>query len=253
MRRKTIADNKGETLETLFSQMRTKDYSYSVSTDEYGTLVRAAILHTTVSNFEYSNDILIADDTASTNLYDMKLETIITIDAESKSQLYAFGYLSGQDLEAYQLFFQEVRRMAGKAPRVIIFDRCQAQFIAIQQVYPECFIVFCLRHLGKDLEKYFAKDSDVIVGFYDIQRNVHKCEDYIELLKSKLNETQEDNTGIHTIKWMIEYEAHWLPISLIKNGILNDWTTNRVEGFLGCLNKGLDSKDSLFQKLQSIY
>lgn len=233
MRRNVIHCENTETLDDLISSMNNSEFSSIVTKDSNGNLLRASVLHKRVSQFNYSTDIMITDDTASTNLYDMKLQVSIVIDAENKSQVYSFGYLSGQSQNAYYSFFKEIKDMSQQQPRVIIVDRSQAQVLAIKEVYPDSYIVYCLRHLGKDLQKYFPKNSDIIIGFYDIQKNVQRCNDYLQLLISKLSQIQEESKGKQILKWMIENEENWMPLKLIQHGVIIEWTTNRCEGFFG--------------------
>ena len=233
MRRKAIEAKKAESLDDFVTELRSNGYSSVISKSDNGTLVRASVLNCNVSCHIYASDIMIIDDTAGTNIYDMKLEVIIVIDPESKSQLYGFGFLSGQDQDAYQTFFQEIKDISGQSPRVIIVDRSPAQYAAIRSVFPNTYIAFCLRHLGKDLQKYFPPESDIIIGFYDIQRNFNRCNEYMELLRKTLQSSSPEPTGHEIIRWMIENEENWLPINLIRHGVFDDWTTNRAEGFFG--------------------
>lgn len=233
MRRNMIKAQKKENIFQIINELKLKDFSSIIGKNEQGTLTRATVMNLRVAQNCYSEDILITDDTASTNIYDMKLQVLLAIDEESKSQVYAFGYLAGQDKNSFKNFFDDVRKLSNKIPRVIIMDRCQAQYAAVSEVFPETFVVFCLRHLGKDLEKYFDKNSDIIIGFYDIQKRVERCDDYINMLM-ELNENMDEKTkGKKIINWMLDYQNNWLPIKLIENGVIFDWTTNRAEGFFG--------------------
>ena len=94
-------------------------------------------IYNNVSCHSYAADILMIDDAASTNIYEMKLEVMIAIAAESRSQLYAFGLLSLQDQSAYKAFFADVEELTGQSPRVIVAHRCPAQFLAAREIFPK--------------------------------------------------------------------------------------------------------------------
>ena len=233
IRRPVILASKKETISELLSSMKCRNFVSDVTVDEDGTLTRAALLHTAVASHAYATDIVFTDDTVSTNIYGMKVQTMIVEDPESRSQLYAFGYLSGQDQEAYEAFFLSIRTLSGQCPRIIMADRCEAQFGALNKIYPEAHVVFCLRHLGKNLERHFHHDSDVIKGFYAIKKDVRQCDRYMDMITRMIEEDPADFPGKETLKWMVTYADHWVPLRLIQHGVLRDWTTNRDEGYFG--------------------
>ena len=236
IRRSTIANARRESLEQVLHEMKCNDFVSDITIDENGNLIRAAIMHTTVSCERYSADIMFTDTTSTTNIYGMGLQVMVVWDAESHTQLYGFGYLSGQDELAYESFFKSIKNMSGRAPRVIVIDRCEAQFNALVNVYPETYVVFCLRHLAKNLETHFRADSDIVTGFRAIQKNVLLCDEYMAMVSEILN-TQDDFPGRDTLQWMMIYADHWLPSRLIQHGVLFDWTTNRAEGWFGTLKQ----------------
>ena len=233
IRRTVIRDSKSESIDDLLNELQGKGFVAKVTKGTDGRLVRVSVLHITIAECSYSEDIMIIDDTASTNIYDMRLELALVIDEESKTQVYGFGYLSGQDTIAYASFFKDLKDMSGQSPRVIVSNRSAAQLAAVREIFPSTHVVFCHRHLGKDLAKYFNKDSDIIKGFYSIQTDVSRCAEYVDFLRTTINSMSDDCQGRQILEWMVEYTDNWLPTQLLQVGVADDWTTNRVEGFFG--------------------
>ena len=127
---------------------------------------------------------------------------------------------------------------------MIVADRCQAQYLDARSLLPQTYIVFCLRHLGKDLERYIRRESDVIVGFYDIQKNLHTCNEYLQLLQNFLTDSEARLSRRDIVEWMIENSENCLPINLTLQGVFENWITNRAECFLVCSSSVLVSDDS---------
>ena len=54
---------------------------------------KIGIIDNKILNSNYSNDIVIINDTAMTNLYGLPLETMVVIDSEDHTQLLAYSIL----------------------------------------------------------------------------------------------------------------------------------------------------------------
>ena len=91
---------------------------------------------------------------------------------------------------------------------MIVVDRSISQYSAIQSELPETFVCFCLRHLGKDLLKYFNENSDIVKGYYLIQNEIFKADEYLNYISDLTK--KDDYKDIAILKWMIEYHNNLL-------------------------------------------
>ena len=237
MRRDVIIRDKLETFETFLQSLASNEFASAVGRSQDGTLQRFTVVNKRVSMQQYSRDVFVTDNTSNTNYYNMGLQIIVVIDSEGKSQILSFGCLAGQDEESYFQFFSDTYELTGILPRVVVLDRSLAQCNAIKRVFPGALVVFCSRHLGKDLEKYFDRESDIVKGFYDIQKNFERSYEYLELIVQTLNEMPEDMHGKQILKWLADNSNSWLPVRLIEQGILFEWTSNRAEGIFGAFKQ----------------
>ena len=188
IRRETIMEMKHEDLNKFKESINYHDFLPQIKiSKKKGTLSYANFLQYTVAKAPYSLDSFYIDDTMCTNIYNLPLECIICIDAESKSQLLAFSLLKDQTSKSYFQFFTFVKNNLGNDPRIITVDRSPAQHGAIISVFPMSIIVFCRCHIRRDLLKYFSSNDDIVVGFDDIAINIYSCDEYVELLKERLD------------------------------------------------------------------
>ena len=231
IRRKAISITKQENIDDLVDYLNSINFKSTIKRNNISNnLEDVYVINNKISKKSFAKFILFIDDTANTNIYGLPLKMVLAKDPEGLNQCLAFGLLSNKTTHSFEQFFIEIRNELEDDPQFIVVDRSLSQFIALKNAFPESFITFCLRHLGKDLVKYFSPEHDIIKGFYHVQKCVEAGYTYIEYLK----ETYESlETGNEIIRWMIDYEQNWLPIHLIEHGNLYDWTTNRVEGFFG--------------------
>lgn len=238
IRRSIIKFQKEEDFNKLIDFLKDDDFQCTLSKNDNNILSGITMVNQRVSSTSYAKNIVFVDDTALTNEYDWPLEVMIVIDQEGKDQLLAFGLFPDRTTSSFFEFFVNVRKMTKFFPRVIISDRSEAQTNGIENAYPESIHMFCLRHLGKDLLKYFKNDSEIIQTYYNmINYNFLSYDKFINLLNNKISHMENSIPGKNTLKWMINNLSSWLPIIYIENGIINDWTTNRVEGFFGSFKK----------------
>ena len=233
VRRKTIQSKKVETLESFRSDCSDPGFWSNFRVDNSGDLVSASFVHIRICNCAFAFDTIFMDDTAGSNIYDLPLEMVITVDSEGRNQILAFGLLPDRTSESYRNFMLDIKEHTGKEPRIIFTDRSCAQISAIKDVFPSSYIVYCHVHLRRDLLKYFDQSDDIIVGFADVSIHYERCEDYLQLLLSRLKDLH-GKQGFGIIHSMIEGVDHWLPSKLIENGVFFKWNNNRIEGFFGC-------------------
>ncbi len=231
IRREVIRTLKIESLDDVLKEIKQNCLLSNIYKSKDGEIIGITVAFDKVCSQIYSKNILIVDDTSSTNIYNWILEVAVAIDQEGKNQLLMYGLFPDKSLSSYQLFFKDLKSYLKVAPRVIVVDRSISQYSAIQSELPETFVCFCLRHLGKDLLKYFNENSDIVKGYYLIQNEIFKADEYLNYISDLTK--KDDYKDIAILKWMIEYHNNWVPKNLIINGIVREWTTNRAEGLFG--------------------
>lgn len=231
IRRDIIKTQKTEKLDDVLTEIHQSWLKSNVYKDNSGEIKGITVGFNEVCAQLYSKNILIVDDTASTNIYNWILEVAVAIDQEGKNQILMFGLFPDKSINSYKLFFKDMRTYLGSPPRVIIVDRSISQYSAIKCELPETYVGFCLRHLGKDLLKYFDENSDVVHGFYNLQKDIYQADEYLKYINNLIKEPKYQDCAI--LKWMVEFQNNWVPKNLITNGVINEWTTNRIEGLFG--------------------
>lgn len=107
------------------------------------------------------------DETAMTNMYGLPLEAMIVIDQEAHTQLLAYSIIPNKSSESFKYFFKDYIELGGKTFRIIVVDRLQAQLDALQEIFPNSYIVFCLVHIRRELLLYFQTSDEIIIKFED--------------------------------------------------------------------------------------
>ena len=238
IRRKILSDGKLENLETLLQNLQEgTDKRIKVRKSPNGELLSVTIVDNEILFSDYSNDVVIVDDTATTNMYDMPMETMIAIDQENHTQLLAYSIIPNKTTTAFENFFDDYLSLGGKAPRFIIVDRLRAQINAISKKFPYAYIAYCLVHIRRDLEQYFKNDPDIIPKFDETKYNPYLSNDYLNLLINKLQNFPANTPGAKCLQSLIAEADRWLPIHLIQHGLNTNWDTSRIEGFFGLLKR----------------
>ena len=193
------------------------------------------VVYDEVRNSVYFNDIVIADDTAATNIYNLPMEVLACFDQENHTQILSFGILQDKTINSFENYFNDVKQIIGNTKiRIFVVDRLSAQIAAIKNVFPDAFIVFCLTHIKRDLIKNFGRDSGIVQGFNYMLEDYSLCEEYIWFLTTEMKRLYEGNIkGWKALKDLIEQREHWLPADLIKHGMYAKFSSSRIENFFG--------------------
>lgn len=248
IRRATISQTKRETYDSLKEATNNKEFSTVFKKDENGTLKMMITLNKYIASMSYSGDYAITDDTSSTNIYDQNLHVVIVIDQENKSQLLSFGTLMDKTTNGYFEYFNTLKNMHNKSPRIFVVDRSYPQLIALKNVYPNSIIVFCHIHIGRDLEKHFSVEDDIVKYWYMMNKNISVVNEFIELIKYRVSKSQ-DFPGRKALIELLKTQEHWNPLILIQKGCYFNWNTNRVEGFFGTFKQHYGFKRITLTKL----
>ena len=232
VRRELSKSMKRESLSDFDQHCTDANFWRHMCRDESGCFASVSFVHVAAAKQAYAVDMMILDDTANVNVYELPVQVSLVVDAENSSQVLAFALLRDRTAESHACFLMDIKRQFAGEPRVVSCDRCAAQLAAIREVFPSSKIVFCRVHLRRDFLKYFESSSQIIQGFDYLEDHVHACHEYLQLLQETQREAAE-RSGSAIIEALLDSQDSWLPSRLLEQGIYHNWTTNRIEGFFG--------------------
>ena len=136
----------------------------------------------------------------------------------------------------------------------MVVDRNEPQMKAIQEVYPETIIVFCLIHIRKNLLTHFNNESDIIHLFDEMQYDLSLCDEFIATLESFIQDNPKSE-AVNSLELLLSTREYWMPSILIEKGVYIGFNNNRSESFFGSFKQRygftLRTATVLIKQLQS--
>src|SRR6266511_1437766 len=113
------------------------------------------------------HDVVINDNTAKTNKYNMYLSLTIVVDNHAHSRMAATAVVSDETKETYQWILECLLRATnGLAPKVLFTDADAGMIAAIHETLPETKHNYCIWHIRKNLEKNLkGKLGNIYIDF----------------------------------------------------------------------------------------
>lgn len=115
-------------------------------------------------------------------MYGLPLEAMIVIDQEAHTKLLACSVIPNKTSNSFKNFFKDYIELGGKTFRIIVVDRLQARLDALQVIFPNSYIIFCLVHIRRDLLLYFQTSDEIIIKFEDTIVNPSISYEYLNNL-----------------------------------------------------------------------
>ena len=95
------------------------------------------------------HDVVLNDNTAQTNRFNMLLNSLVVVDANSKSRLVASALLSGETTKDYEWLLQQILEANNQlAPNLLLVDEDPAMEATCASQIPTTIIINCIWHLG---------------------------------------------------------------------------------------------------------
>ena len=220
-----------ESLDSLIEKLRNGNEKLIKISKPNDLLNRITIVDNEILNSYYSQDIVIMDDTAMTNMYGMPLKSMIAVDQDYHTQLLAYSILPNKSSDSFIYFFKDFLELGGFEFRIIVVDRLQAQINAIEEIFPNSHIIYCLVHIRRDLLSYFDSSDEIIRGFDRAIASPSYSYTYLEYLKHRIIQMPFSDNGHKCLLSLVNEYKRWLPICLIEIGMFLNWDSSRIEVF----------------------
>jgi hypothetical protein len=132
--------------------------------------------------------IFFMDDSVGTNNEECSLVAIVSFDSNGHFQILAYGFMSRVTTEQFSVFLADLKSNLIKQPKAFLVDRNVAQKVAIESIFPETPIFYCLLHLASNIKSLF-KDGKLINIFWMSVHDFSNEEKLINTLTKIANST----------------------------------------------------------------
>ena len=192
-------------------------------------------------------DVIINDNTARTNQYQMPLGVFIVIDNKCKTRLVCQTLVSDESLNTHIWILKCIRRATEQAPIVIFTDADPALDAAIPIVFPETYSAHCIFHIAQNLPKNLKaklgeKWDDFIKQFYQCRNSL--CE---PLFKQRWNQLLNDYPMAkdYLLRALGQNCRSWARAYLHKIFTAGIKSTTRIEGYNWIIKQQLKANSTL--------
>ncbi|CAB4415520.1 unnamed protein product [Rhizophagus irregularis] len=104
-----------------------------------------------LETWHHYSDVILNDNTAKTNRYEMALSFFVAIDNNMKSRIVAQALMDRETKDAYAWVLQCTLDATGITPKVFITDADPGMDAAILLKYPSTFPIHCIWHISQNL------------------------------------------------------------------------------------------------------
>ncbi len=99
------------------------------------------------------HDVVLNDNTAKTNRYQMPLSLFLIIDNNTRSRLVAQALVSDETTESYKWILECTKKVTATEPLAFITDADPAADAAVAQVYEMTYQIHCIFHISENLPR----------------------------------------------------------------------------------------------------
>lgn len=187
---------------------------------------------------KYHDVIIINDNTARTNIYNMPLSLFVgVLDNNERTRLLAQAIVNDETFETYQWILQCTIQTTEKQPIVFFTDADPAMDVAIPFQYPNTYHAHCIYHIRQNLPKNLKAKlrslyNDFIGKFYKCHNSL--CE---QLFLIRWNELLENfplaKDYLLRVLWPVK--KSWARYYLRHIFTAEIESTSRVEGINGII------------------
>ncbi|EXX50615.1 hypothetical protein RirG_269120 [Rhizophagus irregularis DAOM 197198w] len=190
------------------------------------------------------HDIVIQDNTAKTNRYEMALSLFVGVDNNFKTRILAQALTKYETLADYNWILQcTLEATSNLSPVVLFTDGDPAMIAAVQNTYPQTRHLLCIYHITENVKKKAKSKlhgemiNNFIGDFHHMRNSYTQCQfelRYKEML------TKYEPCRTYLEKKLYSSRESWARYAIGKVFTAGVESTQRVESINGVLKKHLD-------------
>jgi hypothetical protein len=193
------------------------------------------------------HDVILNDNTAKTNRYQMPLSLFLAIDNNTKSRLVAQALVSDETTESYKWILECTKNATMTEPLVFVTDADPAMDAAIGQVYETTYPIHCIFHICENLPKNTkSKLSDQYENFV---RDFYRCRNSLceEIFYERWHNLTEKYPTVkdYLMRTLYPSRQAWARAFTSKVFTAGIQTTSRVEGYNHVIKRELKASSTL--------
>lgn len=200
------------------------------------------------------HDVIINDNTAKTNMYNMPLSLFVGIDNNGRTRLLAQAIVSDETFETYQWILQCALQATEKQPIVFFTDADPAMDAAIPLQFPNSYHAHCIYHIAQNLPKNLkAKLGSLYNSFIE---KFYKCRNSLcePLFFSRWTSLLENFplAKDYLLRVLWPSNKSWARCYLKQIFTAGIESTSRVEGMNAIIKKTVRSNSTLCQLVDQL-
>jgi len=193
------------------------------------------------------HDVVLNDNTAKTNRYQMPLSLFLIIDNNTRSCLIAQALVSDEMTESYKWILECTKKVTATEPLVFITDADPAADAAVAQVYEMTYQIHCIFHISENLprnlkSKLHNQYESFVRDFFLCHNSL--CEEDFYERWSQLTETYV-NVKDYLMRALYPSRRAWACAFTSKTFTAGTQTTSRVEGLNSIIKRTLSANGGL--------
>ncbi|RHZ64231.1 hypothetical protein Glove_326g241 [Diversispora epigaea] len=191
-------------------------------------------------------DVILNDNTAKTNRYQMPLSLFLAIDNNTKSRLVAQALVCDETVESYKWILECTKNATMVEPLVFVTDADPAAD-AIGQIYVSTYQIHCIFHISENLPKNLKSKlgdqyENFVHDFYLCRNSI--CEELFYKRWSNLTE-KYSNTKDYLMRALYPNRQAWARTFTSKIFTAGIQTTSRVESLNNIIKRELKANSTL--------
>ena len=161
------------------------------------------------------HDVVLNDNTAQTNRFNMPLNSFVVVDANAKSRLIASALLSGKTTKDYEWLLQQLLEANDHlAPTLLLLDEDPAMEAACMSQIPTTIIINCIWHLGslniqKNLRAVLGSAWEHFIPRFWMARNTLTTNEFEEQWSRIMNDYSAQPKITAYLKRLFDRREHW--------------------------------------------
>ncbi len=193
------------------------------------------------------HDVILNDNTAKTNRFNMPLSLFLAVDNNTRSRLVAQALVSDETTDSYKWILECTKNATMVEPLVFVTDADPAADAAIGQIYETTYPVHCIFHISENLPKNTKSKlsnqyEDFVRDFYHCRNSL--CEELFYERWSKLTE-KYPSVKDYLMRALYPSRQAWARAFTSKIFTAGVQTTSRVEGYNNIIKRELSSSNTL--------